>query len=57
MKKWMCYFMNSFGHRDGTEIIHAHSKDEALELYKRFFNVSKYEDCRVIPVIGKGDCQ
>ena len=52
MKKWMCYFINGAGHRDGNEYIWAHDKVEAKELYQRFFNVSNYEDIRIIPVVG-----
>jgi len=52
MKKWLVYFINSLGHRDGTEYIWAFDRDEALMLYQRYFNVSKFETIRVIPVIG-----
>ena len=52
MKKWMCYFINPAGHREGNEYIWAYDKAEAKELYQRFFNVSNYEDIRIIPVVG-----
>ena len=48
MKKWMVYFMNSEGMRDGNEYIYAYDKEEALVLYKRHFNVN--QDCRVVAV-------
>jgi|TARA_R110001583_G_scaffold5598_11_gene30122 hypothetical protein len=51
MKKWMVYYINGDGHREGNEYIHALSKEEAVELYCRFFNVSKYDKCKAIPVI------
>ena len=50
MKKWMVYFINTEGYREGNEYIHAFTKEEALELYRRFFNISKYDKCVVIPV-------
>lgn len=55
MKKWLCYFINSQGHRDGTEYIHAYDRIEADEIYRRFFNISNYDDVRVIPVLGGND--
>jgi|TARA_R110002060_G_scaffold63499_1_gene72768 hypothetical protein len=54
MKKWMVYFINTGGLREGTEYIHACNKEEAEELYRRFFNISRYDECRAIPVI-RGD--
>ena len=41
------YFINSEGHRDGTEIIEASSKEEAVSIYRRFFNVSC--ECIAVP--------
>jgi hypothetical protein len=53
MKKWMVYFINSTGHRDGNEYIVAETRSEALEIYCRFFNVSsKVNQCIAIPVFG-----
>lgn len=49
MKKWMVYFVNSEGMRDGNEYIWAHDKEEAADLYKRYFNTYN-EECRVIAV-------
>lgn len=48
MKKWMVYFINAEGMRDGNEYIHAYTKEEALELYERYFNVK--ENSRVVAV-------
>ena len=53
MKKWLCYFMNSANQRDGAEYIQAESKDEALRMYIQFFNMSRYDDCRAIPVVDE----
>ncbi|MDB4337595.1 hypothetical protein OAA09_01095 [bacterium] len=54
MKKWMVYYINSAGQRDGNEYIYAQSREEALDHYRQYFNVSNYEDCRVIPVLERG---
>ena len=54
--KYLCYFRNSEGSRDGVEVIEASSREEAKEIYVRFFNING--DCTVIPrieVIKKGD--
>jgi len=48
MKKWMVYFLNSDGMREGNEYIWAHSRAEALEMYKRYFNVQG--ECKVVVV-------
>ena len=56
MKKWLVYFINSLGHREGTEYIWAVDRVEALELYQRYFNVSNHEVIKVIPVVGV-DCE
>tara|TARA_A100001011_G_scaffold278001_1_gene287742 strand:- start:385 stop:555 length:171 start_codon:yes stop_codon:yes gene_type:complete len=47
--KYLCYFRNSEGVRDGVEVIEASSREEAREIYKRFFNVKG--ECNVIPRI------
>jgi hypothetical protein len=49
-KKWLVYFINSENQRDGQGYIWAQRKEEALELYRRFYNVSDFEECRVVPV-------
>ena len=54
MKKWMVYFINVDGYREGNEYIHAFDKEEAVELYRRFFNVSKHDKCIAIPVFDGG---
>ncbi len=48
MKKWMVYYLNNDNMREGNEYIWAESKAEALELYRRYFNVSC--DCKVVAV-------
>ena len=50
-KKWMVYFINSEGHREGNEYILAETRREALILYKRYFNVRDSDNIKVIPVI------
>ena len=48
MKKWVVYFANDIGQREGTEYIWANTRQEAIDLYKRFFNVKGH--CIAIPV-------
>ena len=50
MNTWMVYF-KSHGCREGNERIVAKSRDEAIRLYRLFFNVPKETDCIAIPVI------
>ena len=52
-KKWMVYFINTSGFREGCEHIEATSKDEATQLYRMFFNVGKDVEVRAIPSIGE----
>ena len=52
-KKWMVYFINSSGGREGCEHIEASSKEEAMRLYRMFFNVKNSEDVRAIPSVGE----
>ena len=49
MKKWMVYFTNDEGMRDG-ELVWAHNKKEAVDLYKEYFNAYNKE-CSVVAVI------
>ncbi len=53
MKKWMVYFKNSDGSREGNEPIVAPSREEALRLYRLFFNVPTEINCRAIPIIDR----
>ena len=50
MKKYMVYYINSEGYREGNEYMYAYSREEARELYMRFFNVSIYDRVQVVPV-------
>ena len=38
-KKYIVYFLNADGMRDGMEVIEASSREEAEEIYRRSFNV------------------
>ena len=49
----MVYFINSSGGREGCEHIEASSKEEAMRLYRMFFNVKNSEDVRAIPSVGE----
>lgn len=51
-KKWMVYYINCEGYREGNEYIEANSSEEAIEVYKRFFNVYQSE-CRAVPVFDR----
>ena len=54
MKKWMVYYINSDGNRDGNEYILAETREEAETLYRRYFNVKC--EVRVVAVFpGIGD--
>ena len=47
-KKWIVYYINSEGYREGVEYIFASDKHKAIEFYRRYFNVLC--DCKAIPV-------
>ena len=51
MKKWMVYFLTSEGYREGNEYILAKTRQEAMEIYQRYFNISNDDNIKVIPVI------
>jgi len=51
MKKWMVYYINSDGMREGNEYIWARNRKEALEMYRRYFNVNC--ECRAVPVFER----
>lgn len=52
MKKWMCYYVNVDGYREGSEYIDALTKEDARKHYIQFFNISKYDKVVVIPFYG-----
>ena len=52
--KYLVYFKDSSGARDGVEIIEAKNRKEALEIYRQYFNVSG--KCTVIPRIEVSSC-
>ena len=47
--RWMVYYINKEGYREGNEYIDAANKDEAIEAYKRYFNVF-HTECKAVPV-------
>ncbi len=47
--KWLVYYKDSNGYREGVEIIEASSREEAKSIYKRYFNVN--QECKAIPRI------
>ena len=48
MNRWMVYYLSTEGYREGNEYIIANTREEAISLYRRFFNVDC--DCRAVPV-------
>ena len=48
MKKWMVYFINDEGHREGNEYVFSDTKESAIAHYKLFFNVKRR--CIAVPV-------
>ena len=57
MNTWMVYFKNG-GCREGNERIIAPTRDEAIRLYRLFFNVTNDVKCIAIPIIdGRGSFQ
>ena len=51
ISKWMVYYRDRDGHREGNEYIMAPSRPEALRLYRLFFNIPRDLDVIAIPVI------
>jgi hypothetical protein len=51
-KFWTVFFINSEGNREGKEVISALTRDEAISLYRRFFNVRDV-DVVALPHWGK----
>ena len=49
MNKYMVYFLDDNGYREGVEVIEAASRKEAKQIYKQYFNVQ--QDCKAIPRI------
>ncbi len=52
-KKYMVYYISSDGYREGNEYIWAIDKEEALELYRRYFNVATSQPCQAVGVYDK----
>ena len=53
MKKWTVYYINTEGYREGVEHIHAETKSEAIETYRRFFNVTHPFAVNAIPCFDR----
>tara|TARA_Y100001970_G_scaffold271481_1_gene366887 strand:- start:31883 stop:32053 length:171 start_codon:yes stop_codon:yes gene_type:complete len=51
MKKWMVYFLSKDGYREGNEYIFAETRQEAVEIYQRYFNVPSTDNIKAIPVV------
>tara|TARA_B100000579_G_C22195496_1_gene560533 strand:- start:280 stop:438 length:159 start_codon:yes stop_codon:yes gene_type:complete len=50
LNRWIVYYLDKDGLREGTEIIEAETSEEAVEIYRRFFNHKG--PCRAIRRIG-----
>ena len=53
MKRWMVYYKDSAGMREGQAVIHASTRDEAIAEYRRYYNVK--DDVNAIIRIEVGD--
>ena len=53
MKKWTVYYISIEGYREGVEHIHAATKTEAIETYRRFFNVTHPFAVNAIPCVDR----
>lgn len=53
MKKWLVYFINSSGRREGSEKILAKSAKIAIRDYQMLFNA--VGECRAIPIYDRKD--
>ena len=47
-KKWMVYYINQSGQREGNEYVVAETRESAIAHYKHFFNVNAV--CKAVPV-------
>ena len=54
LTRYMVYYIDSGGAREGAEVIWSLSREDAIEEYRKFFNV-KGGDVRAIPRIEAGD--
>ena len=48
----MVYFINCDGHREGVEKISANTREEAIEIYRRYFNIDIEDKCKAIPIFN-----
>ena len=53
MKRWMVYYRDSAGMREGQAIIYAKTREEAIAEYRRYYNVK--DDVNAIIRIEAGD--
>ena len=53
MKRWMVYYKDSVGNREGQAVIYAKTKEKAIEEYRRYYNVK--DDVNAIIRIEPGD--
>mgnify|MGYP001411733796 CR=1 FL=1 len=53
MKRWMVYYKDSAGNREGQAVIYAKTKEKAIEEYRRYYNVK--DDVNAIIRIEPGD--
>ena len=53
MKKWTVYYYANNGFREGLEHMHAPTREEAIKLYRHFFNVSSHFTVNAIPCFDR----
>ena len=53
MKRWMVYYKDSAGQREGQTILYARTREKAIEEYRRYYNVK--DDVIAIIRIEAGD--
>lgn len=53
VKKWMVYYKDVMGYREGQAIISAKTREEAIAEYRRYYNVTG--DVNAIVRIEAGD--
>ena len=45
LNTWLCYYKCESNAREGVKVIHAKTREEAIDMYRRFFNVTSPVFC------------
>ena len=54
-KKWMVYYVDRSGMREAGEYINAFTREEAINHYRTYFNVTGDLEVRAVPVFERED--